>query len=312
VLSSPDLSEQRSKFLLTLCEFDHLSILQQVPKNRGKNCQWILTCPQFASWKNPNSPRVLWLWGLVGTRKSVLARYIIDHLQGVISAKNQNNTPEQSLSYFFCSDKDSRRKTSTALLRSVLSQILMQNAELFQLVHDHQLKKPDDLISTTGALWDCFRRILEKGRGIEFWIVIDALDELPEAVRRDVLDGFRSIIAADLVGRVKLMVTDHQGPSADYQRPMALDIQTIYLDIDSVSQGFETSLRSEVQSYCAKHRAEKARSTEVNTERARHQLKHVVVGVDFGSTCTGKRSALQRDMLLRAPRCLCYMISSVP
>ncbi|KAH0543156.1 hypothetical protein FGG08_002501 [Glutinoglossum americanum] len=258
--NSPDLSDlytRHSEFLRELRDFDHVSILERIPRNRGTTCQWILGYPAFTSWEGPDSPCLLWIYGLAGSGKSVLAGYIIRRLQEINSTGSQGQgerTEQQSLSYFFCDDKDSQRNTATALLRSILSQILPQNAKLFRHVDARFLENSADFIFNSEAILDCLYRIFGKSRGIVFWIVIDALDELQEIDRAEVLDGLRSIIAADLVGRVKVILTDRQGPSAEYESSLALVIQTLNLDIGPVWRDVEISIRSDVQAFCVEHR----------------------------------------------------------
>ena len=85
---------------------------------------WLLNHDKFISWLDGNqaihSP--LWITGKVGSGKSVLLRSITDSYFVTSNLSNRSIT----ISYFFYSGPDSYHKSSEAILRSLLFQILVE------------------------------------------------------------------------------------------------------------------------------------------------------------------------------------------
>jgi Cdc6-like AAA superfamily ATPase len=208
----------------SLFRFDHRNILNQIPKPYIGTCQWITQDPEFRRWRQarsssnlgaPESCRVLSIYGSPGVGKTVMSRYVLTYLRQAFKTQLEN---PPFVVYFFCDDKDRKRRTSLNLLRSLLFQILIDDKTLLRYISENtmeaHLKKLRDHSMETNELqdlWDALSSVIQRSRAAQFWIVIDALDELDVASRRDVIRQLTRILEKDTVGRLKVLLTDRTG-----------------------------------------------------------------------------------------------------
>ena len=89
-----------------------------------------------------------------------------------------------TLAYYFCDDKDEKRRTATAILRGLLLQILRQRPTLFEYLQPDFEESGPDLFTNFHALWRIFIRIIDDEKAGEVYCLIDALDECEEESRR--------------------------------------------------------------------------------------------------------------------------------
>ncbi|KAJ2979724.1 hypothetical protein NQ176_g3080 [Zarea fungicola] len=189
-------------------------ILADIERSRGKTvghtCEWILTEAKFCAWSTNARNGFLRLIGSPGIGKTMLATFLVRVLKAKVE-KSQG----RMFAYFFFDDKDRNRNTPTALLRSLIWQLLLQNNDLFKHIEPDFEKHPDssifdDLFSDFSALWGIFHNITRDPHAGEIFILIDALDEC-DASRRDLLVSFRSLAGSGLFGevywRVKILTT---------------------------------------------------------------------------------------------------------
>ena len=89
---------------------------------------WLLGKDEYNSWTESAQSSILWIYGIPGSGKSVLASYIIDNIR----PKSANS--EAPLVYFFCSGRNENQRTSIHILRSLISQLQTQSPSLGGLV----------------------------------------------------------------------------------------------------------------------------------------------------------------------------------
>src|SRR5437762_530641 len=81
-------------------------------------CQWFNSEPKFSKWlEKETGNALLWIRGLAGSGKTILATSMIDEIQS-----RKKNAP---LLYFFCNSKgnDEHRCKAVAVIRSLLYQL---------------------------------------------------------------------------------------------------------------------------------------------------------------------------------------------
>ncbi len=131
---------------------------------------WLLTSDAFKLWwASPNE--LLWIYGLPGCGKSVLASTIIEHVSALCE-----DTPHRNLLYFYFDFIEEMKQTIDGFLRSLLVQQACRGPEFPSEVQDlytqceskHQQPTISDLI-------DVFISLL--GRSQHTYLIIDALDE---------------------------------------------------------------------------------------------------------------------------------------
>ncbi|GAW21676.1 hypothetical protein ANO14919_111990 [Xylariales sp. No.14919] len=147
-----------------------------VPDADRDTCNWFLEHDTYKSWREEPT-RILWLQGKAGSGKSVLSKYVINHLSE--SAANS----AQVLYFFFshCGPNQSMTK----LLSSVLHQQLLQStssfttSEILTKLAEKREIKGSDTPWDDDLLIECFLRLVDKSTalGQSLYFVIDALDE---------------------------------------------------------------------------------------------------------------------------------------
>ncbi|EGN98195.1 hypothetical protein SERLA73DRAFT_161082 [Serpula lacrymans var. lacrymans S7.3] len=118
---------------------------------------WVLDDERFKEWQR-GDVKTLWCPGIPGAGKTVLASYIINHLE-------KDKKDKVAVVYAYCSYNDRSRQTACNLVASLLK----------QLVQDFPL--------TFGRIKDKFKRHREQDFRptlSEVFIVVDALDEVTE------------------------------------------------------------------------------------------------------------------------------------
>jgi hypothetical protein len=153
-------------------------------------CTWLLSKEPYTSWTNSTKSNILWLHGIPGGGKSVLASYVIDNLH----LKNIEPALQAPVVYFFCSGRNENQRTSIHILRSLVSQLQAQNPDLADLVADAYKSSASRVADSFDELWALFRRMCEM---ISVICVIDGLDECQQRDEDGTLD--RSTFAHNLV-----------------------------------------------------------------------------------------------------------------
>ena len=90
------------------------------------------------------------------------------------------NASKTGLAYFFCDNKDDRRKTGTSILRGLIYQMLCQRPDLCFYLRDSYDKQKEQLFNSPNSLqslWRIFQNIVRHESLQRVYIVIDALDE---------------------------------------------------------------------------------------------------------------------------------------
>ncbi|KAL8648358.1 MAG: hypothetical protein Q9210_005039 [Variospora velana] len=179
--------------------------------------QWFLESAEFHSWVNTDA-RVLWS----GAGKTVLSSIVIDHLQA------QGRQPEKiGIAFVYCA-YDRADYTASHLLASLLKQLALQSdAFLEDIASCH---KGHSRFGTRPALKELSNLLgLQVQRFREVFIIVDALDECPEADknRAAFISGLRGLLP-----KVRLMVTSRNIPSIERMFRSDLHLQIRATDQD--------------------------------------------------------------------------------
>jgi len=133
-------------------------------------CEWLSKKDTFLKWKDPcsDSPNVLWISGKPAAGKSILAGYVIDHLQRT----------NAGCSYFFFKYGDKSKSQLGACLRSMAYQMACANDQVRHMLLEMQ---KDDIKFDKDNERTIWRKLFMSGIFQQklpqnYW-VIDALDE---------------------------------------------------------------------------------------------------------------------------------------
>ena len=159
-------------------------------------CMWFLEHDNFQKWLKQESGPLL-VSADPGCGKSVLAKYLIDHVL----------PRSATICYFFFKDQD--QNTARQALCALLHQLFSQKPSLIQ----HAMKQFDKdgrgLINSKNSLWSILGNAVEDPQAGPVITVLDALDECAESefedLMRNVENQFRSNRSGP--GKLKYLLT---------------------------------------------------------------------------------------------------------
>ncbi|KAG2067881.1 hypothetical protein BDR04DRAFT_823975 [Suillus decipiens] len=216
--------------------FDRMNPVSCVEKHdascRQRNPEtgrWIFHTDQYVAWKKSDRT-FLWLNGLPGSGKTILASAVIDDIMGSGEAE------PQTLCYFYCNFRDDRTTNAAAVLRSLIVQLLQQSkVDWIPMIGEQQE-------SNTKGAFDCLRNLGQQNHeekphptDLEFLrrllveastlvrrpvLVIDALDEC-----QDYSDLVKHLVDLAEDAHLRLFVTGRNEP----------DIQDAFRDLPTLS-----------------------------------------------------------------------------
>ncbi|KAF5128487.1 Vegetative incompatibility protein HET-E-1 [Metarhizium anisopliae] len=190
---------------------DVLSKIEAQKGQRVENtCEWILKREEFSAWAVGTNSHLLRLIGSPGIGKTMMATFLVRFLK----CKIEKN-PSETFIHFFCDDKDQERKTPTAILRSLVWQLLLQRNELFEHVQPdfekyEESRTFDSLFNDVYTLRRILKNMLLDERSDKVFVLIDALDECEASTRKDLLSWIQIISQlspAGDSGKIKILLT---------------------------------------------------------------------------------------------------------
>ena len=140
-------------------------------------CDWITERRSFAQWLEfaspTQSPGIFWLIGLPAMGKTMLAGHVVDYIRA--------RRPNESCLFHFFSGNHQNKRTITYCLRSIASQLAIENVEFRQelvKLHEETGLSFNSQEQNFGVLWEkVFEGIIFKLKTRPMYCVLDALDE---------------------------------------------------------------------------------------------------------------------------------------
>lgn len=153
---------------------------------------WLLESDEFQEWLNKSSSR-LWLSGIPGAGKTVLASAVID------SAINQCcNDSEKGVAYFYSDYKDGQSQQLHNILGSLAAQLATQNDQSLRMLEKHyeMFHSPGRL--SVNPIKPSLVQVIQEMcvYFTEVFIIVDALDECGQNVTM-VVESLASLSAGD-------------------------------------------------------------------------------------------------------------------
>jgi ankyrin repeat protein len=142
-------------------------------------CNWFLEHDHFGEWCKQVSGLLL-VSADPGCGKSVLAKYLVDHVL----------LKSATVCYFFFKDQD--QNTVRQALCALLHQLFSQKLALIQHAMKQYEKDGKELVNSTTSLWKILGDALQDSQAGPIVIVLDALDECAESEFEDLMRNIES------------------------------------------------------------------------------------------------------------------------
>lgn len=196
----------------------------------------------FSNWQRFDARRMLWIKGGPGTGKTMLLIGIVRE----ISTQSAAFAP--SVSYYFCQGAgDQTRNNATAILRSLLWMLLVQQPRLIQHLRVKHKYAGSSLFTDSNAfsaMSEAFENMLNDPALTPAYFVVDALDECDETKDDLIQLIFKSL---GISHKVKWLISSR--PGLDLMRP-GVDEALVELDsqrLEGPVHAYITSKLSELR-----------------------------------------------------------------
>ncbi|KAJ7301475.1 hypothetical protein DFH08DRAFT_993703 [Mycena albidolilacea] len=218
--------QERINFVKRTQIIDFLSainfFLRQAVISRARQAgtgEWLLAHPRFQEWKS-STGRTLWCYGIPGAGKTVLASIVVDHL----SAASQ--VDDVGVACIYLSHKEAEQQTPARLMSGLWRQLVLGRdvGSVASKLYQQHCEK-----GTTPSLDEAFDVLrFAVVQHSKVYIIVDAIDEYPEAQRRILLQYL-----AMMGSTVGVMITSRPHITADVSLPnlSALEIRATEEDI---------------------------------------------------------------------------------
>jgi hypothetical protein len=141
--------------------------------------RWLLNNPYFQEWIDPHFPTIpplLWLNGIPGAGKTILASLVVDEV------KKLPHSP--TVLFFYCKHKNSEQDNFLALARSLLVQLLKQDKGLLPYFYEKCCDSGETILKSEALVEELMLFALKNCKSA--YIIIDGIDECPREERKHV------------------------------------------------------------------------------------------------------------------------------
>ncbi|MCJ1307667.1 hypothetical protein MMC25_001315 [Agyrium rufum] len=227
-LENQEINSERDSVLAWLSSLDFTEKQRSIfAKHQKGTGEWLLSDNRFQRWFCGEQNCTLWCPGIPGAGKTILTSVVVNYLE-------ENSPGKVAIAYVYCDYKDPKTQNASEILSSVIRQLSEQQDTLppeVKTFRDKYLTKrrypsDEDRLSLASTLSQLFTKT---------YILIDALDECPEASRE-----MFYLWARKLATSVRLLITSRAN----------LQLQDRFPDlnmIDIVAQPFDVQAYLESQ-----------------------------------------------------------------
>ncbi|KAJ7586381.1 ankyrin repeat-containing domain protein, partial [Mycena floridula] len=189
---------KHSEFAEWICPLNFRAVQDEILLARTPGTgNWLLENEQFRGWIEGGS-KLLWCRGGPGVGKTVLASIIVNHLQDL-----HQMTPDICVVSIYCNYRQQSEQTSSALIGSILKQLVEHRSCLSEHLAAMQEKlTPRKSRPSLSELMDALKTELELFNRV--FLIVDAFDECSDSdgTRGEVLSSLLSLPAS-----VHLLIT---------------------------------------------------------------------------------------------------------
>jgi hypothetical protein len=158
----------REALFLTDPSVDRQSLIDKKGARVPGTCEWVERNETYKAWLC-GDPSLLWIFGGPGKGKTMLSIYLTQQFEKLHG---------REAIYFFCSSEHPTRSTATAVLRTLLWQMIVIRPELTKLISPYfdPSERTQATLSTPGSLWEIFAKVIQSFELGKMQCLIDGLD----------------------------------------------------------------------------------------------------------------------------------------
>ncbi|KAK8130901.1 hypothetical protein PG984_007339 [Apiospora sp. TS-2023a] len=147
--------------------------------------KWLLDDTRFQMWSDKDycATPLLWLNGKPGAGKSVLASIVADQIRAI---------PEVSVGLFYCVQSDPQSNTFISVAKSLLAQLLTQDATLLPLVYEKMRTENGEAVLTSNTDTEKLLDLALRSR--KTYLIIDGIDECERDERKKISSWFSKVV----------------------------------------------------------------------------------------------------------------------
>lgn len=220
---------------------DHLS---QVDNPVPQTCKWILKHKQFQWWASSRSSALLWISANPGCGKSVMAKFLITHLQSVIRSKQSTN-----ISYFFFKEGLEEQDNASSMVSALLHQLYTRQRPLVRHALAKFLNTQRRIFNRFSSLWAIFIDSIQDPMANETICVIDGLDECEGKSLAQLTQGITNLFNTKSANNFKFKLLLLSRPNNRMETSLCLyGNEDINYKLDAVESGNRRRLLGENES----------------------------------------------------------------
>ncbi|GAW20388.1 hypothetical protein ANO14919_098940 [Xylariales sp. No.14919] len=169
---------------------------------------WLLGDSHFQKWSTANfcSEPFLWLNGIPGAGKTILASIIVDRLQPI---------PDVAVAYFYCKHGNESRDSFIGVARAILAQLLRQRPHLTSYFFEKASTSGHALLDSPTTAREMIQTVYSSCN--KTYIIIDGVDECGRGHRDEIAEVFRTAVEhlpTERIGSVRCLFISQDDDNA--------------------------------------------------------------------------------------------------
>lgn len=208
-------SSFRKALFITDPSVDRQSLIDKKGHRVAGTCEWVERNETYKAWLR-GEPSLLWIFGGPGKGKTMLSIYLTQQFEKRHSRK---------AIYFFCSSEHPTRSTATAILRTLLWQMIVIRPEVTKLISPYfdPPERIQAMLSTPGSLWQIFAKVIQSHELGKMQCLIDGLDECDDESSRWLASQFTELSRQPNNISLHIVIASRHMSSAKYVKQVHLD-----------------------------------------------------------------------------------------